>query len=189
MTTEKRDLTEVVSTLERDEQLESLSYLVDKLPTFVSTLQAVEDKLAFVAASMQDERSLELIADDVEGKIERLHIDSTHLDAMMTMVQLLPRLVPVIEQVDNVVAFAESVWGDKRTVDQLTTTMTETVKEYVPIDKGKAIIEETKEEFERTKDDSPITIFGLMKMLKDPVVQDGLKYAQAFLTTVQKHRN
>lgn len=188
MTTEKRDVTELLSTLEREEQLESLTYLVDKLPTFVSTLKTVEDKLAFVTSSLQDERSLQLVADDIEHKIEKLHIDQTHLDALLQMTHLLPKLVPVIEQVDRVVDFATSVWGDERTVSQLTTTLTETAKEYVPIDKGKEIIAETNEEFERTKRESPITIFGLMKMLKDPVVQDGLKYAQAFLTTVQKHR-
>lgn len=186
--TEKKEIAEVLAKLESEEQLASLQYLVEKLPTFVDSLKVAEDKLAFVTASMQDDRSLKMIAAETEEKIERLHIDESHINAMMDLVQLLPRLAPIVQQLDNVMSFAQSVWGDKRTVDQLLTTTKETVNLYVPIDKGQEIIEETKEEFARTKDSAPISVFGLMKMIKDPVVQDGLKMAQAFLTVANKHR-
>lgn len=186
--TEKKEIAEVLAQLESEEQLASLQYLVEKLPTFVDSLKVAEDKLAFVTASMQDERSLKMIAAETEEKIERLHIDESHINAMMDLVQLLPCLAPVVQQLDNVMSFAQSVWGDKRTVDQLLTTTKETVNLYVPIDKGQEIIEETKEEFARTKDSAPISVFGLMKMIKDPVVQDGLKMAQIFLTVANKHR-
>lgn len=188
MTEKTKDFAEVIAKLENEEQMASLQYLVEKLPTFVASMQVVEDKMAFVMSSLQDERSLRVMADEAEAKIDSLHINETHMNAMMDLVQLLPRLAPVVQQLDNVMSFAESVWGDKRTVDQLITTATETVNQYVPIEKGQEIIEETQEEFARTKDSAPISVFGLMKMIKDPVVQDGLKYMQAFLTVVGKKR-
>lgn len=196
MTNNRKDVEEVLQQLEGERQVESLQYLVEKLPIFVDSLKVVENQLDFVTSSLNDRTSLELIADDVESKVERLHIDETHLEAMLSLVQLLPRLTPVVEQLDNVLSFAESVWGDERTVDQLTKTVTETVNHYVPIDKGKElatvgkeIVEETKEEFEQTKQQPDLSIFGVMKMLKDPVVQDGLKLVQAFLNVVERKRS
>ena len=66
--TEKNEITEVLAKLESEEQLASLQYLVEKLPTFVETLKVAEDKLDFVTSSLQDERSLKMIAADTDRK-------------------------------------------------------------------------------------------------------------------------
>lgn len=188
MAEQTKELADVMLKLEDEAQIASLQYLVEKLPTFVETLKVAEDKLDFITSSLQDEQSLKVIANDVEEKIERLHLTEQHVNAVMDLMQLLPRLTPLVQQLDNIAAFAESVWSDKRTVDQLLTTTKETVNLYLPLDQGQEILTATKEEFARTKNNAPISVFGLMKMIKDPVVQDGLKMMQAFLTTMNKYR-
>lgn len=186
MTTEK--LQSVVKTLEQEEQLQSLQYIADQLPQITNFIQTVEGQLSFITSSLQDVQSIGVIVDDMEKKVEQLHINKAHIDAILELTHLLPRLVPMMEQVDKIASFAESVFSDERTVDQLITTTTETAYELLPIKDSKEIMDETKATFEQRKNQSDISIFGLMKMLKEPVVQDGLKYADALITVLNKRR-
>lgn len=186
MTTEK--LQTVVKTLEQEEQLQSLQYIADQLPQITNFIQTVEGQLSFISSSLQDVQSLSVIVDDLEKKVEQLHVNKEHFEAALALTHLLPRLVPVIDQVDKVTAFAESVLTDERTVDQVMKTTKETAYELLPIEEGKEIIAETKATFEQRKNQSDISIFGLMKMLKEPAVQDGLKFVDAFITVLNKRK-
>lgn len=186
MTTDK--LQNVVQTLEQEEQLQSLQYIANRLPQITSFMQTVEGQLSFLTSSLQDAQSLGVIVEGIEKKVEQLHINKEHLDAVLTITHLLPRLVPVIDQVDKIASFAQSVFTDERTVDQFITTTTETAYEWLPIEEGKQVLEETQAAFETRKNQADISVFGLMKMLKEPVVQDALKYADSFISVMNKRR-
>lgn len=175
---------DVLKGLEQDKQVESLAYLVEKLPDLVDTMKVVEDKADFLISSLTDQQSLSVIAKDTEKKINDLQIDETHFDAILKMTHMLPRLVPMMEQMDNIVAFLEDVATDEKTVSMLI----DGINDIVPIKESTEILEETNEHFKANSDQSDISIFGLMKMLKDPVVQDGLKYTQSLLHVINKRR-
>ncbi|TXL65034.1 DUF1641 domain-containing protein [Cerasibacillus terrae] len=183
MSTIGPEVSNVLKELENEEKAQSLHYLVDKLPEFVSSVKVVEDKLNFIVDALSDQKSLQMIAEDTERKIEQLHIHQEHVDAMLELVHTLPSLVPVVKKMENLMLFAEDVWGDEKTFDAIV----KGVNDVIPIKKGAEIIEETNEHFKANEDMAPVSVFGLLRLLKDPAIQHGLKYLQSFLYVMNKH--
>ena len=176
------EVSNVLKGLEKEEQIESIQYLVEKLPSFVSSVKVIEDKLDFVVEALTDSKSLSMVFEETERKIAQLRLSEEHFDAMLELVHTLPKLVPVIKQIENIMDFAKDVWGDERTFEAIV----EGVNDVVPVKKGAEIIEETNEHFKANEDMAPISLFGLLRMLKDPTIQHGLKYLQSFLYVVNK---
>lgn len=176
------EVSNVLKGLEKEEQIESIQYLVEKLPSFVSSVKVIEDKLDFVVEALTDSKSLSMVFEDTERKIAQLRLSEEHFDAMLELVHTLPKLVPVIKQIENIMDFAKDVWGDERTFEAIV----EGVNDVVPVKKGAEIIEETNEHFKANEDMASISLFGLLRMLKDPTIQHGLKYLQSFLYVVNK---
>ena len=184
MTETNPDISNILKSLEQEKQVESLAYLVEKLPGLVDTMKVVEDKADFLIDALTDQKSLSLIAAETENKINDLQIDETHFDAILKMTHMLPRLVPMMEQMDNIAAFLEDVATDEKTVSMLI----DGVNDVVPIKEGAEILDEANAHFKENAAQPDISIFGLMKMLKDPVVQDGLKYTQSLLHVINKRK-
>ncbi len=184
MTDTSPEINNILKSLEQKEQVESLAYLVEKLPDLVDKMKIVEDKADFLVSSLTDQQSLSVLAEETENKIKDLQIDETHFDAILKMTHMLPRLVPMMEQMDNIAAFVEDVASDEKTIAMLI----DGVNDIVPIKEGTEILEETNSHFKANNNQSDISVFGLMKMLKDPVVQDGLKYTKSLLHVINKHR-
>lgn len=175
-------LDSVVQQLAKEEQRESLQYLIEKLPEMTSALKSVEGMLSFVVASLGDQQSLGRIADDVEEKVERLHLTKDHLDAMLTLVHKLPNLVPVINKVEEFGLFVTDVLQDEKSVQYLIDQFGKTI----PVQKGMEIVEETNEKFKEREGGPNISLFGMMRLLKDPTVQKGLKYVDSLLTVINE---
>lgn len=175
----------VLEELEQEEQIESLQYLVHKLPEFVSAIRVMEDKLTFLVDSLNDQKSLRLLVEETEEKVDNLNIHKEHLDAMVELVQMLPRFLPAIKKVEDMTLFIESVVGDEKTVN----TLIEGFNDIVPVKEGAEIIEETNQHFEENEDTSTVSVFGLMRMIKDPTVQTGIKYAQSLLTVINQRKS
>lgn len=184
MTEINPNLKEALNGLEEKEQLESLNYLVDRLPKIADSMRVIEDKTDFLISTLTDTQSLSVIADEAESKVKNLEINEEHFEALLTLTKLLPRLAPMVEQVDNIAAFLEDVASDEKTV----TMLIDGLNDLVPVKESIEVLDEAKLHFEETKDSSDISIFGLMKMLKDPVVQDGLKFTQSLLYAINKRR-
>lgn len=182
MATLNPEVSNVLKELEKEEQVESLQYLVKKLPEFVSSVKVLEDKLNFVVEALSDQQSLSMVVADTEQKIEQLRINEEHFEAMLELVHTLPKLVPVVKQMENIMDFAKDVWGDERTFEAIVAG----VNDVIPIKKGAELIEETNEHFKANEDMAPVSLFGLLRMLKDPTIQHGLKYLQSFLYVVNK---
>ena len=178
------EITKALKGLEQAEQIESLTYLIDKLPDLVNTIKIVEDKTDFLINILNDHQSLSIIANDTEEKIKNLQIDSTHFDALLKMTHMLPRIMPIMEQVENITDFLEDVFNDEQTVS----TLIEGVNDIIPIKESTKIFEETNKHYQANQNQSDISIFGLMKMLKDPVVQDGLKFTKSMLHVINERK-
>lgn len=174
------NIANMLEKIEQDEQAESLEYLIDKLPELATSVQMIEEKVSFAVAALSDQQSLRSTVNDIEKKVERLRINEEHLNAMIELVHMLPRFVPVIDQLDRLMSFAQDVIEDERT----TQSLIDGINDVVPIQQGTEIIEKTNEHFQHNKDTAPISIFGLMRMLKDPTVQHSLKYMQSLLHVV-----
>lgn len=185
MATVGPDVSDVLMKLEKEEHVKSLHYLVDKLPEFVSAVKVMEKNVNFLVEALSDQKSLSMLVNDMEEKIGQLHIHEEHFEAITEMMQMLPRLVPMMKKVEDLALFAQDVLGDERTFDSII----EGVNEVVPLKKGAEIIKETNTHFKENKDMSPVSLFGLLRLLKDPAVQHGLKYIQSLLYVINNRSN
>lgn len=176
------NVSSILETLAQDEQAESLQYLVEKLPELASSVQMIEDKMDFATAALNDHHSLRSTVNEIENKIEQLRFNEEHFNAIIDMMHLLPKFVPMMEQADRLMDFAQNVMEDEKT----TQSFIDGINEVVPLKKGAEILEKTTEHFQQNEDTTPISIFGLMRMLKDPTVQHSLKYMQSLLYVVGK---
>ncbi|MGE8203298.1 hypothetical protein ACQKP0_01860 [Heyndrickxia sp. NPDC080065] len=174
------DFDVVLQELEKSEQIESLSYLVKKLPEFTAAIQSIEDKLSFVTNTLNDKQALNSLVNEAEEKVERLHLNKDHLEAMVTLVQFLPKLVPLTNKMEEFTIFITNILGDSKSVDYLIRG----IDDVMPIQKGIEIMKETNKRYQENKDTSNISILRLYRLLKDPTIQKGFKYFESLLEVI-----
>lgn len=169
--------------LDSKEVQDSLQVLLSKLPDLVSKLEQADRVLAFGEAVMKDERTIETI----KTKIDQTNLSLDTLEAAVRLLEKLPMLLELIERIEPLIAFADNVLSDKQSIEYLQSS----VEEYVePIrekaDKGKALWKETQLNAEMNT--QHISIFTVLKWMKDPSVQKGLSYMQGFIEALPKSK-
>lgn len=175
-------LDDILQTLEKQEQIDSLHYLVQKLPEFTSTISAMEEKLAFVDAVIKDKQSLGMLGQQVEEKVGNLHLNQAHFDAMLEIAHLLPRLVPMMKKTEEVAMFVNDVLSDTSSVEYALKGF----NDILPLEKGMKIINETNERFHADESTANVSLVGMYRLLKDPTIQKGFKYMETLLDVVNK---
>ena len=180
--TNETKLESIIETLERPEQLESLHYLVEKLPEFTETVRSVEDKLDFVQSVLNDKQSLQSMSEEAEKKIDSLQIGQEHLDAMIEMAQMMPKIVPMVKKAEEVFTFVTDVLSDTESVEYVL----KGVNDVVPIQKGMDIVAETNQRFKADTSTPNVSLLQMYRLLKDPVVQKGFKYVETMLDVVKE---
>lgn len=180
---DRYEMERIIQELEKQEQLNSLHYLVQKLPDFVNAIQAMEGKLSFIQSVLEDKISTQNIVEDFENRWNSLHITSEHADSLIKMVQILPRLVPLLEKMEEMILFAQNVWQDKQSVEYLTNSL----KDVVPVGKGIDILQETNERFALQRDEN-INILRMYRLLKDPLIQKGFRYIETLLDVIKSKK-
>lgn len=171
----------VETVLTRPDVEQALISLVDRLPKIEQSLRRLEDAVDFGMATIQDE--------EVKGKLDRV-MDSSNiqvetLEAAMQLIEKLPMLLQVTNQLEAMFDFAKDVYQDEETKELIGRR----VEEYVSPAKEK--VEWSRATFEEVQrrvaeDDRQITLFSLMKWLKEPSVQHGLKYMQATIDVLSE---
>lgn len=174
----------VLQLLEKDEQREALRYFIEKLPELKKLTESAEDKLAFVQHVMNDKQSLEALFTEFEGKTESFRLTAAHLEAVATLIQLLPTLVQWLQKAEELISFSVSVLRDRESMAYIV----EGAKEIVPVEKGLAILKETNERFLRERDSSTVSLLRMYRLLKHPLLQDGVKYIETLLDVIHQHR-
>lgn len=172
----------VLEQLEQQEQLESLHYLVQRLPELVAVIQSLENQMAFVASVAQDRESLQRIVNEAERKLEQLSITKEHIESLITIVQMLPTITRLLQKIEDVVMFIENVVTDS---DSIAYTW-KGINDLLPIEKGITILKETNERFQQGKQDSHFSLLRMYRLLKNPLVQQGIKYIETLLEVANK---
>lgn len=175
--TNEMKLEHILESFEQPEQLESLHYLVEKLPEFTQTIRAMEDKVVFVESVLNDKQSLESMSNEVEQKVNSLHLGQEHLEAVLEIAQLLPQIVPMIKKTEELSTFVSDLLEDTSSVDYLL----DGINDVVPVQKGMDIIQETNERFKEDESKPNMSILQMYRLLKDPTVQKGFKYVETLL--------
>ncbi len=180
--TNNSKLEHILASFEQPEQLDSLHYLARKLPEFTQTIRGVEEKLAFVESVLNDKQSLASINDEVEQKISRLHLGQEHVEAVLEIAQLLPKIVPMIKQIEELSTFVNDLISDTSSVEYIL----DGINDVVPIRKGMEMIHETNERFKADESKPNMSLLQMYRLLKDPTVQKGFKYVETFLGVISE---
>jgi len=176
------DFDVVLQELEKSEQMDSLFYLVKKLPEFTAAIQSIEDKLSFVTNTINDKHALNSLVNDAEEKVESLHLNKDHLEAMVTLIQFLPKLVPLINRLEEWTLFITNTLGDSKSVDYLIRGL----DDVIPVQKGIEMMKETNKRYQENKDTGQISILRMYRILKNPAIQKGFKYLETLLEVINK---
>lgn len=174
----------VLEQLEQQDQLESIHYLVQKLPELVTAIQSLENQIAFVTNVVQDRESLQRIANEAERKIEQLSITKEHIEAMVAIVQMLPTITRLLQKIEDIVLFIENVVTD----DESIAYTWKSINALLPIEKITTILKETNERFQHEKQDSHLSLLRMYRLLKNPLVQQGFKYMETLLEVANQQK-
>ena len=108
-------------------------------------------------------------------------------NSLTVLVENMPKLAEMVTLMTKAYDFVQSVTTDQVLIDDLKGGMEEFVKPIT--EKAKGIASAAIEASDRSQaETTTIGLFGLLKMLKDPQVQQSLRYAQAFLEVLGERR-
>ncbi|WP_100401422.1 DUF1641 domain-containing protein [Bacillus sp. FJAT-42315] len=170
-----------VDELDKLEVQASLQKLIEKLPTLTEKLEQVDNILSFGQAAMEDQHTME----KVKMKLDYTNVDIDTLEAGLRLLEKLPLLLQLTEKLETVVHFMEQVLGDQKSIEYLQKSAEgylEPIQEKV--EQGKTLWEEVQMKAEANT--QHISVFTILKWMKDPSVQRGLSYVQALIDTLPK---
>lgn len=158
---------------------DSLMKLLDRLPGIVEKIEKLDQLLDVGETVLEDESTMEKI----KMKLDHTNIDLDTLESGVHLIEKLPFLLHMTEKLERAALFAEDVIKDEQSMDYLlkqTEAYLKPVKERVS--RGVDIWETVKKDAE--KNSRQITLFTLMKWIKEPQVQRVLSYVQAFINAI-----
>lgn len=107
--------------------------------------------------------------------------------SLSVLVENMPKLAEMVTLMTKAYDFAQGIASDRVLIDDLREGMDEFVKPIT--EKAKGVASAAIEAGDRAQaETSTVGLFGLLKMLKDPQVQQALRYAQAFLEVLGERR-
>lgn len=169
-----------VKQLECPEIQDSLTYLIQKLPDIQKSVQSADELITFGQSFLKDQETIQ----SFENRLKAYPLNAKTLEAAITLVGKLPMLLQLVETLEQITLFVQNVLGDEQSIDQLM----QSFNELPLVEKGKetvGLLEEIKERAE-SEPQQQVSIFALMKWMKDPTVQKGLHYARAALDVLDQ---
>ncbi|WP_158737769.1 hypothetical protein [Alteribacillus sp. YIM 98480] len=160
---------------------ESLTILLQKLPRIKEAVLFSERAIDFVAAVSQDEETLQKFIGNAGKELSAYHLNEESLRSLTTLIKKLPNIIKVVSVLEDLLEFGKNVLQDDDSLDYIKEGMEEMAT---------PIFSPLKEAKERTEQDNQqVSIFTLLKWLKEPQVQKGLKYVHALLEVYsEKHK-
>lgn len=180
------DLEPLLSLLKQKEIQNSLINTLEKLPGLVNQYSALERTINFIQSVINDKESLEYIFDRLE-KDSPFILNKDSLEAFFSLVDNLPKYVKYLSLVEPIIDFILSVSSDKESVNYLfegVQEVTEPIQQKVQ--NGWTMLQKAKKEAERAR--TPVTIFTVIKLIKEPAVQQGIHFAKALLTITSEYK-
>ena len=166
----------LLAELEKQETQEVLVSLLQKLPELERNLESAANLIDFGKSVLEDEKTV----NTYDSIVRTYSINGETLEALVQLLEKLPKLVQLVEQLENIIDFVTDILQDDASLDYVT----KNVEEYAAplLEKkiqGQALWAEIQEKVK--EQDKPIKLTTILKWLKDPNVQTGLKYINATL--------
>lgn len=162
----------------------ALVSLLQQLPTYEKNLQAIGNVVSFGQAVLQDEQAIQ----KYDELVRSYNLNLETVEALVGLLEKLPKLLQMINQLEDILDFATAVLADQQTIDYATASIQSYTEPVVEKGKqGLSLVKEIQQQAEATTE--PVKLFTIMKWLKDPSVQKSLKYVQATLQVLNKKSN
>lgn len=170
-----------VNELSNPEVQDALATLVQKLPQIKEAVVKLEQGLEVVTTLATDTDTINNIAQPI-SQVSKVALNKENINALLSLFEKLPKIAQAVEMLEKVTPFIEVITKKENIVsvaeaaDILIAPVTERVQE------GMSMVKEAKARAQQRRDD--VGIFDLLRILKDPTVQDGLKFVQSFLEII-----
>lgn len=182
-TTKDQEFAQVTDSLNKEENLESLLYLVDKLPEMAKAVQTIDETVAFTQNTLNDKESINALFQEAESKLGATDLNTETFHALLRMLQLLPTVVPLLEKLDDVSMFVKETVQDKESMASLSNDMTPVTTFF---DGSLDVLKETNQRVKEEKQLPNVSIFKLLHLLKDPNIQKGYQYVNTLLNVLSE---
>lgn len=165
---------------------EAIVTLIRKLPKIKDALVAGEQGLELAASILQDKDSLSGLLGRLEQQFSPYRVEKESIVAVFTLLEKMPKLVKYVNALENVADFVESIGKDKQSQQYLLNG----VKGYIAstkVENGIAVLREAKARAEHNHE--TVSIFSLIRLMKDPTVQKTLRFTQSLLEVLAEKTN
>lgn len=178
MSTQTENKIDWTKELAQPEIQESLTFLIQKLPDIQQSMQSFEQILTFGQSFLQDKNTIQTI----EDRLNVYPINSETVEAGLTLLGKLPMLLQQVELLEQLTVFLQDVLNDEQSLQQIN----QSLNDLPLVEEGKEVVEIVNEIKARTEMEPQenVSLFTLMKWLKDPTVQKGLHYVKTTLAVL-----
>lgn len=165
--------------LKRPEIQSALTNLIRQLPELERTFHSIEQITQFSKHISEDTATMKAF----EQRFQLSRINEESFDALITILGKLPILLQIIELMEQITLFIKNVLADEQSMEQIKASLLELplINQRKEAKELIATIQERKNSI-----DHSISIFTIMKWIKEPKVQNYLKYIQATLDVLQQ---
>lgn len=162
---------------------EAIQTLIQKLPKIKDAVLAAEQGLEFATSVMEDQQSVRSLFERAEEQMAPFRIEKESIVALMALMDKMPKILKLVSALEQVADLAESLMKDKQSQQYLLASVQGYIKPVThQIDHAVEVYQEAKERSEQKQ--QPVSIFDLYRLLKDPAVQKGLRFAQSVVEVI-----
>jgi uncharacterized protein YjgD (DUF1641 family) len=160
---------------------------LQKLPAAMETLTELENLSLFAKNVLADKESLQSVVSGLQSDLPQLNFDKESLDALFALVNKLPKFVELLTAVEPMIEFVRAVLDDRTSLENLVHSAQSVVHPVTAtLQSGTELLQAAKQR--AGADRSPVNVFSLMKLLRDPNVQYGVHFVQAALGILQERQ-
>ncbi|MDI9260269.1 DUF1641 domain-containing protein [Alicyclobacillus sendaiensis] len=157
--------------------------VIERLAEWEEALGDLPTAIAFGKELVQDRESMRYLLTSASDEIP-LRVDRDTLVALAEILNALPTLVELMRPLLQFAEFAKAVLEDRASVEYLFASLTSEVESMQRrMEEARIIAREAGRV--AAEDRTPVTVWSLLRLLKEPIVQKGLRYAKAFVQVAQ----
>lgn len=178
---ENQNVDPLVEVLSKPEIQSSIVTALEKLPGIMEKYEAFDRLLTFANAVVKDQESMDYLLEGLKADLPPMHLGRETLESAVVFIDKLPKIAKYMTAMERLLDTAESIFSDEQSLDNLFDGARELMAPWQDkLHDGVSLVQEARK---RASDDkTPVTLFALMKWIKDPSVQRGLHFLKAFLS-------
>ncbi|MFX3623598.1 MAG: DUF1641 domain-containing protein [Ectobacillus sp.] len=184
-----KPIEQMLDELGQQERVEAMLYLIQKLPEMKSAVQSAENFIMFAQSVLADKRSWEPILEEAKEYFEDIPFKLESIRALLLLLNKAPKLLEWVETAETFIDFAQSILQDKQSLTQVTEQIEEKAAPVLENAKRTAEIMKETKALADARQPTNVSIFRLLRLLKDPTVRKMVVYLEAFLEIMNHKHN